>query len=60
MSVDFVRLSLAAMVLASTGLATSIVAAVTVSDQDQIRAVIESVNPSQSWLVLERKGRSYV
>jgi hypothetical protein len=52
MSIDVVRLSLAAMVLASTGLATSIVAAVTVSDQDQIRAVIESVDPAtrQVWL----------
>ena len=48
MSGDLVRLSLAAMVLPSTGLATSIVAAVRVSDQDQIRAVIESVDPSQS------------
>ena len=46
MKVDIVRFSLAAMLVASTDLAVSIAAAVTVSDEDQIRAVIESVDPA--------------
>jgi hypothetical protein len=52
MRVDIVRFSLAAMVVASTGLAISIAAAVTVSDEDQIRAVIESVDPATRQVLL--------
>jgi hypothetical protein len=46
MRVDIVRFSLAAMVVAITGRAIFIAAAMTVSDEDRIRAVIESVDPA--------------
>jgi hypothetical protein len=52
MKVDIVRFSLAAMLVASTDLAVSIAAAVTVSDEDQIRAVIESVDPATRQILL--------
>ena len=52
MRVDIVRFSLAAMVAAGTGLAISVAAAVTVSDEDQIRAVIESVDPATRQVLL--------
>jgi hypothetical protein len=52
MRVDIVRFSLVAMVVASTGLAISIVAAVTVFDEAQIRAVIDSVDPATRQVLL--------
>ena len=56
MKPSIVRLILAALVLAGTGVATSLAGAVTVSDEDQVRAAIESVDPATRQVLLRGPG----